>query len=413
MPLLFWDISYFGKLIGENTVRYIKPDYYDDFTCVAAACPDTCCAGWQIVIDEESLEKYSEVEGAFGRRLVNSIDWQEGCFYQYGRRCAFLNDKNLCDLYTELGEGALCATCKNYPRHTEEYEGLRELSLSLSCPIAAQMILSQEKFPEFVEYEDDKEEELVEEFEDFDLLMFTQLEDARMAVFKHLREAAGSLEEKMSIYLEFARRMQECIDCGKYFEVDAVIRAFEERMEVNRRERAGGAGLDRECPDIGSADKKLSQNQNITHFSHRVTLFGHIYELERLRDEWSEVLNGLEKTLYQGGENQYNSVIKRFETFLEQDENAEKQWENTGLQLFVFFFYTYFCGAVYDDRIYSKVALAVESVRFIRELYLAKWVQSDELTEADYVEFAYRYAREIEHSDLNLNDLEDFLESEY
>lgn len=34
---------------------YTIPDYYDDFTCIADACEDTCCAGWQIVIDKESL----------------------------------------------------------------------------------------------------------------------------------------------------------------------------------------------------------------------------------------------------------------------------------------------------------------------------------------------------------------------
>ena len=63
-------------------MRYIKPDYYDKFQCVADKCPDTCCAGWQIMIDEESLERYGAVKGDFGKRLINSIDWQEGCFYQ-------------------------------------------------------------------------------------------------------------------------------------------------------------------------------------------------------------------------------------------------------------------------------------------------------------------------------------------
>ena len=74
--------------------------------------------------------------------LRNSIDWEEECFYQNNRRCAFLNDENLCDLYKELGPDSLCDTCRLYPRHTEEYEGLRELSLSLSCPEAARIILS-------------------------------------------------------------------------------------------------------------------------------------------------------------------------------------------------------------------------------------------------------------------------------
>ena len=39
-------------------MRYIKPTYYDEFKCIADKCPDTCCAGWQIVIDEETLDKY-------------------------------------------------------------------------------------------------------------------------------------------------------------------------------------------------------------------------------------------------------------------------------------------------------------------------------------------------------------------
>lgn len=43
-------------------MRYIKPGYYDDFVCIAGACPATCCAGWQIVIDEESLQTYGNVQ---------------------------------------------------------------------------------------------------------------------------------------------------------------------------------------------------------------------------------------------------------------------------------------------------------------------------------------------------------------
>ena len=37
---------------------YTIPDYYNEFSCIAGDCPDTCCAGWQIVIDKKSLKKY-------------------------------------------------------------------------------------------------------------------------------------------------------------------------------------------------------------------------------------------------------------------------------------------------------------------------------------------------------------------
>ena len=47
------------------------------------------------MIDEESLERYENEPGEFGKILRNSIDWEEECFYQNNRRCAFLNDENL------------------------------------------------------------------------------------------------------------------------------------------------------------------------------------------------------------------------------------------------------------------------------------------------------------------------------
>ena len=53
-----------------------RPDYYKEFSCIAGACPDTCCAGWQIVIDDKSLKKYKRVKGTFRNRLHNDIDWK-------------------------------------------------------------------------------------------------------------------------------------------------------------------------------------------------------------------------------------------------------------------------------------------------------------------------------------------------
>ena len=50
-------------------MRYIKPNYYEKFKCIAGNCPDTCCAGWNIDIDDESLDKYESVPGEFGECL--------------------------------------------------------------------------------------------------------------------------------------------------------------------------------------------------------------------------------------------------------------------------------------------------------------------------------------------------------
>ena len=339
------------------------------------------------MIDEDSLEKYSEVRGPFRKRLHNSIDWEEGCFYQYDRRCAFLNDRNLCDLYLALGEEGFCDTCRNYPRHTEEFEGLRERSLSLSCPVAAEMILSHQGIPQFIVEEDDEADELEDEFEDFDLLLFTQLEDARNAVFDDLKNGSGSIQEKMERALVLAEKMQRCLEEGCFFEIEDLVEAFSDRRAV----RTSGSG----------------NNEDVDIYQEKCSLFETIKQLERLREEWTQVLDELEQTLYLPGCAAYSQLRSDFEGYLEADPAQKALWENSGLQLFAFFVYTYFCGAVYDDWIYSKMALAVRSVEFIRELLMARWKKNKSLTFEDYVELSYRYAREIEHSDINLNELEE------
>lgn len=43
-------------------MKYTIPHYFEQFRCTAAECVDTCCAGWAIMIDEKSLEKYKNTE---------------------------------------------------------------------------------------------------------------------------------------------------------------------------------------------------------------------------------------------------------------------------------------------------------------------------------------------------------------
>ena len=157
-------------------MRYMKPSYYDSFHCLADQCPASCCEGWQIMIDEKSLKRYWNWDGKLRGRLINSIDWEEGAFLQYDRKCAFLNEQFLCDLQAEAGEEALCSTCREYPRHVEEFEGVREYSLSLSCPEAARIMLTEKGKSSFVQWEDEKEDEFEE---DFDFLLYTRLLEAR------------------------------------------------------------------------------------------------------------------------------------------------------------------------------------------------------------------------------------------
>ena len=88
---------------------YTYPDYYKKFSCIADKCPDTCCSDWQIVIDDESLEKYRNYAGEYRQALHRNIQWEEGVFgHNRKGKCAFLRDDGLCDMYKHMGKDSLC-----------------------------------------------------------------------------------------------------------------------------------------------------------------------------------------------------------------------------------------------------------------------------------------------------------------
>ncbi len=364
---------------------YRKPHYYDKFSCTAEQCPDTCCAGWRIVIDENSLEKYSNVSGDFGIRLLNSINWREGIFEQYEKRCSFLNAENLCDIYKELGADALCDTCRLYPRHIEEFENLREFSLSLSCPVAAKMILQCQESVRFLEEEDEKEE-CEEDFEDFDFLLFDCLLEVREKLFSIVQNRTIPIEKRMYCVLKIAKNLQTALDEGELFERD-----FMAEIELCLQEKA--EDFSGNLYEIVQAFRK------------------DLLRLEVLREEWKTNLKAADN-LFQKGETWYVEKRDRYKAEIK-NTIGQEQWDIYKEQLLMFFLYTYFCGAVYDDMIYSKGVLSVISVFWIEEITFWSWVADEgQIEEKNLLETAYRYAREIEHSDENLNLLEEIFDSD-
>ena len=194
-------------------MEFTYPDYYKKFVCTGSACNDNCCAaGWQIAIDEESLKMYSTMEGDVGVRIRNSINWETGLFEQFAGKCALLNENGLCDVYCDAGEDKMCILCQRYPRHYEEYENLREISLSISCPEAAKIVLTQKDKVGFYTEEDDTEEE----YEDFDYLMFTKLQEIRELLFKVAQNRDISIKYRMAVILTMVHEIQNKINNPPY-----------------------------------------------------------------------------------------------------------------------------------------------------------------------------------------------------
>lgn len=369
-------------------MRYIRPVYYDTFRCVAGRCPASCCEGWQIVIDEASLEKYRGYQGDFGRRMARSVSWQEGTFRQYGGRCAMLNREGLCDLYIEKGEESLCETCTRYPRHVEEFENVREYSLSLSCPEAARIMLEDEGDLTFVT-EDTPEEETFEE--GFDFLLYTRLVDAREVLYALLQRQDLSFEQKERACLSFAGGVQALLEAGDYPGMEEWIRsAGESGLPSSEKERWAG-------PARSSRHARLLEELQV------------LGGLERLDPAWESLLREEKAFLLLAGEEKYEEIRAAFRESREADGPGSEAWDKKLEKLALFFIYTYFCGAVYDDAVHAKVCLAFFSVQWIQELLMMEWyVRGDSAGMESLIRMSWRYAREIEHSDENLNALDDY-----
>ena len=76
-------------------------------------------------------------------------------------------------------------------------------------------------------------------------------------------------------------------------------------------------------------------------------------------------------------------------------------------QIIVYFISIYLLGAVYDGNIDGKVNACVGHAVELYMLLMARWLRNGvTLSADDLIELSYRYSREIEHSDENLEQVE-------
>ena len=160
-------------------MKLIAPDYYNDFHCIANRCTHSCCIGWEIDIDCDTLEFYSSIDGDFGRRLRDNICFDDTPHFKLGNgdRCPFLNDDGLCDIIINLGQNSLCQICDDHPRFRNFYENRIEIGLGLCCEEAARLILSRESKTSLCVLEDDESIEIEQEFFSFREQIFDILQD--------------------------------------------------------------------------------------------------------------------------------------------------------------------------------------------------------------------------------------------
>ena len=335
-------------------MKHVQFDYVNDFSCLAGACPDTCCKDWQIILDADAIARYASLPGELGERVRAAMLTENGetRFREQGGRCVLLREDGLCPLQADYGADMLCRTCFTHPRFTEEYGQTAELTLSVSCPEAARLLLEHDAPLALTETDDGGP--VVPNELDPDL--YPALLAARAASIRLAQDRTRPIADRLALVLLLARRVQRLLDEGRDELVPVLARRF-----------------------LG----KQYQERSLVRLARLRRRNGRFFPC------WM-VLNNMEH------------LTRRFEEMLDaavhQDapparfrEEFSVQYEN----LLVYFLFRLALKSVNDRQYLARVEMCVFGLLCLRELGAdAKTVQ--ELTAA-----ASLYSKEVEHSEEN------------
>jgi len=174
-------------------MRVIVPDYYKDFSCIAGACRHSCCIGWEIDIDVDSLARFRALDTPYGEVLRSRINFEADTpHYRLAEqdRCPFLREDGLCEMILELGEDALCQICADHPRFRNHFSDRTELGVGLCCEAAGALILKRQQ-PMTLEVLEDDGEENTPDDEEETLLSFRDM------LLEILQDRSCTMDERL------------------------------------------------------------------------------------------------------------------------------------------------------------------------------------------------------------------------
>lgn len=363
-------------------MNIITPYYYKDFKCIAGACTDTCCAGWDVDVDENSYKYYKTVKGPFGKRLKSVMVPSEdgGCTFtlKEGGRCPFLNDKNLCDLFTELGEDKLCDTCAEFPRFINDYGNIREIGIAPSCKTAGELMFS---FKDRLTFEMNEDSSIPATMNDIDPVTFIQLKNARQTAYDILSDRNIDIRKRLIIYLAYAKDIQKLLDEERDTEISNVVaeyKNYDYRMNKLRNES-------RKYKAISG-----KQTESAIHF------FDTFKGYEVINPDWN-IHRQQSLAFLNSIADDSELLLKLNKHIMESQEEFQYEYE----QLAMYYAYRYFLDAVYDYDVLLKAKNCVIGILIVMIMEMAA---NHAGRNADFtlrVDIAHLYSRQFEHSYYN------------
>lgn len=359
-------------------MKYHKPSFFDQFKCIGSACTDTCCAGWEIEVDETTAEGYLTEKGAFGDRLRREIGSEPGEYFfkLKNNRCPFLNKENLCDIFINLGEDRLCDICREHPRFYNWFGDYTEVGLGLCCEEAERLLFSDSKPLTFVEeVHTDASDLLDDESEECE-----QMLEERKAIFTILqnrKKNIGARLKRLLLQLPYADEM---------LLLTVPILEWDDPESIPKLDY----------------NAKPSTNTLKSSALFLIRFFG---GMESLDETWPSMMKELEQNI--------DSLIDvdkaaEFIQFMK-GENRLYEYEHIA----VYLVYRYYPEILFDGQIEAKILFAAASICLLFLMDLQCFQENGVYTQQDRIELVRRFSKEIEYCPENMERFEKCCTEQY
>lgn len=349
------------------------PDYYDDFCCIADKCNDCCCIGWELDIDDATFDKYRSMKGKFAERLrLSMVDGDEktgqcNTFRLENDRCPFLNEKNLCEVYINLGESALSQVCSGFPRFFIGYADRLEGCLSLSCEEVGRLLFSKQDSIFFIERET-KEKLLTDD----ETIYMEEIAYVRDRCIDIMQNRSKSIEIRIRELLCFTFKAQEIINKGE--------------AEILKKL------ADIDFIETALTKDFLSTSKSLISFDDFLDEVFYILDgLEVLGEEWERYLSLLKEKF----------DFKSLESFNDYSLDTSQipiWYEN----LIVYFLHRHLIKAIYDSDIVGRVKFVYLGFFVIKALMAVAYSINKRIDMTDMIILSKAYSKEVEHSEENI-----------
>lgn len=372
-------------------MKYHKPSFFDQFKCIGSACTDTCCAGWEIEVDETTAEGYLTEKGAFGDRLRREIGSEPGEYFfkLKNNRCPFLNKENLCDIFINLGEDRLCDICREHPRFYNWFGDYTEVGLGLCCEEAERLLFSDSKQLTFVEEVTQDEEQ---DYSDED-----EYTDASDLLDDESEECEQMLEERKAIFSILQNRKK---NIGARLKRLLLQLPYADEMLL-----LTVPILEWDDPEsIPKLDYNAKPSTNTLKNSalFLIRFFG---GMESLDETWPSMMKELEQNI--------DSLIDvdkaaEFIQFMK-GENRLYEYEHIA----VYLVYRYYPEILFDGQIEAKILFAAASICLLFLMDLQCFQKNTAYTQQDRIELVRRFSKEIEYCPENMERFEKCCTEQY